>query len=119
MNALTRIMHCALPQWVRRRQHAAPDLPRAALRVTDEHDELLAQFAAATRTDYRLQVELPSGPAFVDLYPHYLMFVSAGGKAAYHGFDHACYTYVKFGACIQDRRALHILIQPATEKEVS
>jgi len=90
-----------------------------ALRVTDENGALLADVANAGRDDFRLQVELDSGPVVVDLHRHYLAFVESGGKAAYRASDFACRTYVKFGNCIQDRCELHILIQPATKQEAS
>lgn len=91
--------------------------PTVALRVTDDGGRVLADVANAGRDDYRLSVALPSGPVMVDLYGHYLRFMEGGGKAAYRGADAACRTYVKFGACIQDKRELHILIQPSASQD--
>lgn len=87
--------------------------PTVALHVTDEEGRVLADVPNAGRGDYLLSVTLLSGPVTVDLYGHYLRFVDNGGKAAYHGTDAACRTYVKFGECIQDKRELYILIQPS------
>jgi hypothetical protein len=87
-------------------------VPRAALRV-------LADIPVAGPDDFRVRVDLPSGPVFVDLHAHYLIFARAGGKTLYRGSDHACRTYVKFGACIQDKRALTILIQPVIQPKAA
>jgi hypothetical protein len=102
---------------IRRMRFRDHSPPRADLQVTDEHSRLLADVADAGRDDYRLSVELTSGPVIVDLYTHYLAFAERGGTADYRASDMACRTYVKFGNCIQDRRVLHILIQPAPQQE--
>lgn len=87
--------------------------PRAALRVIDDGGQLLADVALAGPDDYLMRVELPSGPVVVDLYPHYRRFAAAGGRVPYISRDHACRSYVKCGACMQDELGLRILIQPA------
>lgn len=94
-----------------------PAAPRIALRVTDERGAVLAGTDDAQRDDYRLRVELDSGAVIVDLYPHYLAFIENGASGEYRASDFACHTYVKFGHCIQDKCALHILIQAATQGE--
>lgn len=99
--------------WLRRPPSAV------ALRVTDDSGALLVDIADAQRESYRLAVELDSGMVTVDLYRHYQAFAGQGGKKPYRASDFACNTYVKFGACLQDRRALHILIHPATKKETT
>ncbi|KIF81698.1 hypothetical protein [Noviherbaspirillum autotrophicum] len=88
--------------------------PTVTLRVTDDEGRVLVDAANAGRDDYRLSVALLNGPVIVDLYGHYLRFVDTGGKAAYRGTDAASRTYVKFGECIQDKRELHILIEPSS-----
>lgn len=97
-------------RWAR---SAPAALPSAALRVTDEGGQLLANVRVASRSDYMLSVELPASTVVVDLYPHYIRFVERGGRSAYRTCDFACHTYVKFGECLQDRRELHVLIEPA------
>lgn len=113
MNALIKILARALPDGLRR----SPVVKHAALLVTDENGEILADIPVAGPCDYRVRVDLPNGPVFVDLYGHYQMFTSAGGKVPYRGLDRACRTYVKFGDCIQDKRDLFVLIQPAIQQK--
>lgn len=102
-----------LARWLRRRP------PAVSLHVTDDNGAVLADIADAQRGDYLLAVELDSGMVTVDLYRHYQAFAEAGGKKPYRISDFACNTYVKFGTCLQDRRELHILIQPANKKETT
>ena len=78
------------------------------------NDAVLLDAPAAGPDDYRLYVELVSGIVLIDLSGHYKAFVEAGGKADYLGEDFVCNTYVKFGECIQEKRALFIQISPST-----
>lgn len=111
--------HPLVQQFWRSRHNASPALPRASLYVTDDDGMPLANVAVARCDDYRLRVALPNSAAVADLYWHYLMFVILGGKAVYRGCDQVGHTYVKFGTCMQDTRALHIRIKPALQRKAT
>lgn len=91
-------------------RNAAP--PEATLIVQDNSGAVLASAPQATRADYRITVMLNSGAVLLDLYDHYRRFAAEGGKEVYRTTAYACRTYVKFGECLQDKRAVRVEIRP-------